>query len=68
MGLRAVCTEAMVSTELDGEAILRLLVLALGDEAKLVRVAAAGVVAQLSRWGFLELGEREAMEFVASFV
>ena len=93
MGLRAVCAEALVSTELDGEAILRLLVWALGDESKLVRVAAVGAVAQLSRWegelllrqkviggdnepevmgacmaGILELGERGAMDFVASFI
>ncbi len=93
MGLRAVCAEALVSTELDGEAILRLLVWGLGDASKLVRVAAVGAVAQLSRWegelllrqkvisgdsepevmgacmvGILELGERGAMEFVASFI
>lgn len=93
IGLRAVCAEALVSTELDGVSILRLLVWALGDEAKLVRVAAVGALAQLSRWegelllrqlairgdkepevmgaclsGILELGERGALDFVASFV
>ncbi len=93
MGVRAACAEALVSTELDGVSILRLLVWALGDDAKLVRVAAVGALAQLSRWegelllrqlairgdtepevmgaclsGILELGERGALDFVASFV